>query len=85
MEIRPNTITALVGLSGAGKSTLISLLDKFYEPQEGQIKLDGIDLKDYNTQYLRYHIGLVLQKTIFSRARFLTISVMAKPMPVWMK
>lgn len=62
MEIRPNTITALVGLSGAGKSTLISLLDKFYEPQQGQIKLDGIDLKDYDTQYLRDHIGLVLQK-----------------------
>jgi len=76
MEIRPNTITALVGLSGAGKSTLISLLDKFYEPQEGQIKLDGIDLKDYNTQYLRDHIGLVLQKnhifqgTIFDNIRY---------------
>lgn len=76
MEIRPNTITALVGLSGAGKSTLISLLDKFYEPQGGQIKLDGIDLKDYDTQYLRDHIGLVLQKnhifqgTIFDNIRY---------------
>lgn len=76
MEIRPNTITALVGLSGAGKSTLISLLDKFYEPQQGQIKLDGIDLKDYDTQYLRDHIGLVLQKnhifqgTIFDNIRY---------------
>lgn len=76
MEIRPNKITALVGLSGAGKSTLISLLDKFYEPQQGQIKLDGIDLKDYNTQFLRDHIGLVLQKnhifqgTIFENIRY---------------
>src|SRR5690554_433198 len=76
MEIRPNTITALVGLSGAGKSTLISLLDKFYEPQQGQIKLDGIDLKDYDTQFLRDHIGLVLQKnhifqgTIFENIRY---------------
>ncbi|WP_180000935.1 MULTISPECIES: ABC transporter ATP-binding protein [unclassified Acinetobacter] len=76
MEIRPNKITALVGLSGAGKSTLISLLDKFYEPQQGQIKLDGIDLKDYDTQYLRDHIGLVLQKnhifqgTIFENIRY---------------
>lgn len=76
MEIRPNTITALVGLSGAGKSTLISLLDKFYEPQQGQIKLDGIDLKDYDTQYLRDHIGLVLQKnhifqgTVFDNIRY---------------
>ena len=76
MEIRPNKITALVGLSGAGKSTLISLLDKFYEPQQGQIKLDGIDLKDYDTQFLRDHIGLVLQKnhifqgTIFENIRY---------------
>ncbi len=76
MEIRPNKITALVGLSGAGKSTLISLLDKFYEPQAGQIKLDGIDLQDYDTQYLRDHIGLVLQKnhifqgTVFDNIRY---------------
>lgn len=62
MEIRPNKITALVGLSGAGKSTLINLLDKFYEPDSGSIELDGIDLKDYDTQYLRDNIGLVLQK-----------------------
>lgn len=62
MEIRPNKITALVGLSGAGKSTLISLLDKFFDPQSGCIELDGIDLKQIDTHYLREHIGLVLQK-----------------------
>lgn len=62
MEIRPNKITALVGLSGAGKSTLISLLDKFYEPKQGCIELDGVDLNQIDTQYLRDHIGLVLQK-----------------------
>ena len=62
MIIQPNKITALVGLSGAGKSTLISLLDKFYLPQSGQILMDGIDLKDIDTEYLRDHIGLVLQK-----------------------
>ena len=62
MLIEPNKTTALVGLSGAGKSTVINLLDKFYEPSEGQILLDGIDLKDYDTKELRKHIGLVLQK-----------------------
>ncbi|MEG1235612.1 MAG: ABC transporter ATP-binding protein, partial [Acinetobacter sp.] len=62
MEIRPNKITALVGLSGAGKSTLISLLDKFYQPDAGKIELDRIDLQDIDTTYLRDHIGLVLQK-----------------------
>jgi len=67
MEILPNKITALVGLSGAGKSTIVNLLDKFYEPSTGEILLDGIPLKDYDTQFLRNNIGLVLQKNhIFS-------------------
>jgi ABC-type multidrug transport system fused ATPase/permease subunit len=67
MEILPNKITALVGLSGAGKSTIINLLDKFYEPTSGEIFLDGINLKDYDTDFLRNNIGLVLQKNhIFS-------------------
>ena len=62
MRIEPGKITALVGLSGAGKSTIVNLLDKFYEPQVGTITLDGVDLKDYDTHYLRENIGLVLQK-----------------------
>ena len=62
MKIEPGRITALVGLSGAGKSTIVNLLDKFYEPQVGTITLDGVDLRDYDTQYLRENIGLVLQK-----------------------
>ena len=76
MLIQPNKITALVGLSGAGKSTLISLLDKFYQPASGQIKLDGIHLEQIDTQYLRDHIGLVLQKnhifqgSIFENIRY---------------
>ncbi|MGV0752041.1 ABC transporter ATP-binding protein [Empedobacter brevis] len=62
MIIQPNKITALVGLSGAGKSTIINLLDKFYQPNSGKILLDGIDIEEYNTQFLRDNIGLVLQK-----------------------
>lgn len=62
MVIKPNEITALVGLSGAGKSTIINLLDKFYQPSKGTIYLDGVDLADYNTTELRKRIGLVLQK-----------------------
>ena len=62
MTIEPNQITALVGLSGAGKSTIVNLLDKFYEPQVGTITLDGVDLRDYDTKFLRDNIGLVLQK-----------------------
>ncbi|WP_245546844.1 ABC transporter ATP-binding protein [Pseudopedobacter saltans] len=62
LEIKPNRITALVGLSGAGKSTIINLLDKFYRPQKGSILLDGVSLDDYDTRFLRNQIGLVLQK-----------------------
>ncbi len=62
MHIPAGKITALVGLSGAGKSTVVNLLDKFYHPQRGFIKLDGVDLADWDTQWLREHVGLVLQK-----------------------
>ena len=62
MTIKPGRITALVGLSGAGKSTIVNLLDKFYTPQTGEILLDGVDLRDWDTHYLRDNIGLVLQK-----------------------
>jgi ABC-type multidrug transport system fused ATPase/permease subunit len=62
MEILPGHSTALVGLSGAGKSTLINLLDKFYQPDSGEILLDGVPLEEYDTTFLRDNIGLVLQK-----------------------
>ena len=62
MTIDSGKITAFVGLSGAGKSTIVNLLDKFYEPDCGSITLDGVDLKEYDTHFLRENIGLVLQK-----------------------
>ncbi len=67
MTIEPGKTTALVGLSGAGKSTIVNLLDKFYAPNSGTITLDGIPLREWDTQALREQIGLVLQKNhIFS-------------------
>ncbi len=62
MHIPSGKITALVGLSGAGKSTIVNLLDKFYHPQEGTITLDGVELRQWDTQWLRDNVGLVLQK-----------------------
>ena len=62
MHIERGKITALVGLSGAGKSTIVSLLDKFYHPGKGSIRLDGVELRDWDTHWLRDNVGLVLQK-----------------------
>lgn len=62
MKIESGKITALVGLSGAGKSTVLNLLVKFYNPDSGTIKLDGVDLREYDTHFLRENIGMVLQK-----------------------
>ena len=62
MKIESGKITALVGLSGAGKSTIVNLLDKFYSPQKGTITLDGVPLSDWDTEWLRENVGLVLQK-----------------------
>ena len=62
LTIPSGKITALVGLSGAGKSTVVNLLDKFYHPDSGSIMLDGKELREWDTQWLRDNVGLVLQK-----------------------
>lgn len=53
--------TALVGASGSGKSTIIGLLERWYQPSSGSIQLDGMEVSDYNTKWLRTRIRLVQQ------------------------
>lgn len=62
LEIRPGEMIGIVGRSGAGKSTLAALIPRFYDPTEGSIELDGIDLRKVDLQALRAHIGMVLQE-----------------------
>lgn len=58
---------ALVGTSGSGKSTIISLIERFYDPLDGCLKLDGVDIRELNLKWLRSQIGLVSQEpTLFS-------------------
>lgn len=63
LSARPGDVVALVGPSGAGKSTLMSLLTRFYDPVEGSVQLDGIDLRDLRLAALRQEIGIVFQDT----------------------
>ena len=62
LDIRAGDITAFVGDSGCGKSTVIQLVQRFYDPDEGKIYLDGVDLKEYNVQWLRSQFGYVGQE-----------------------
>ncbi|OLC13748.1 MAG: hypothetical protein AUH29_12035 [Candidatus Rokubacteria bacterium 13_1_40CM_69_27] len=62
--IGPGTRVGIVGASGAGKSTLISLLTRFYDPSEGQILLDGVDLRDFRLEDLRRQFALVPQDPV---------------------
>jgi len=60
-SISPNKVTALVGSSGSGKSTIVGLLERWYDPLSGQVTIDGIDIRQLNTKWLRSSIRLVAQ------------------------
>lgn len=63
LKINAGDTVAIVGPTGAGKTTLVNLIMRFYEINEGTIKLDGVDTKDYKRNILRGSIGMVLQDT----------------------
>lgn len=62
--IQHGRIVALVGGSGSGKSTVISLIERFYDPQDGVVLIDGINIKQFQLRWLREKIGLVSQEPI---------------------
>ena len=63
-EIPPGTRVGISGATGAGKTTLVSLLTRFYDPTEGQILLDGIELRDYKLADLRNQFAIVLEEPV---------------------
>jgi ABC-type multidrug transport system fused ATPase/permease subunit len=79
LAVKPGNVVALVGQvsdclcvfmyscneqSGCGKSSIVSLLLRFYDPQNGTVKLDGTDIKDLNVRWLRQQIGIVSQEPV---------------------
>lgn len=64
LQVKAGEVVAIVGSNGAGKTTLINLLARFYDPQEGCVKIDGNGLKGYNLDSLRNQIGLVTQESV---------------------
>jgi ATP-binding cassette subfamily B protein len=60
-SLAPDERIALVGENGAGKTTLVKLLARLYDPDDGQILLDGVDLRDYDLESLRKNIGVIFQ------------------------
>lgn len=69
LELKPGQITALVGLNRSGKSTCVKLLERFYQPQSGEILLDGKPLQNYKDQYLHDKISVVSQDCVlFARS-----------------
>jgi len=63
VEIKPGQKVAIVGPTGAGKTTIVNLLMRFYDPDEGIIKLDGVDTKQISRHNIRRNFGMVLQDT----------------------
>ncbi|PFX21918.1 Multidrug resistance protein 1 [Stylophora pistillata] len=64
LSVQKGQKLALVGSSGCGKSTVVSLLERFYDAQEGEVAIDGNNVRTLNIQWLRFHIGIVSQEPI---------------------
>lgn len=63
-EAKPGETTAIIGGTGMGKSTIVNLIPRLYDVTEGQVLVDGIDVRDYDTEVLRSKIGFVPQKAV---------------------
>ncbi|WP_127531554.1 ABC transporter ATP-binding protein [Paenibacillus kobensis] len=68
LDVQPGEVIAVLGATGSGKSSLIALLSRFYDATDGTVRIDGIDVRDYNLESLRRSIGIVPQETFLFSA-----------------
>ena len=66
-KVAPGQFVGIVGPTGGGKSTIVSMIPRFYDPSDGRVLIDGVDLRDFTLQGLRGQIGFVLQDTVLFR------------------
>ena len=64
LTIEPGSVVGIIGSTGCGKSTLVSMIPRLYDPDEGEILVDGVNVKDYSLYNLREGVGMVLQKNV---------------------
>ncbi len=79
LDIRPGEMIGIVGHSGAGKSTMINLLMRLYDPDQGRITINGVDLRDMSPEHLHENIGVVFQDTFLFAGSFYDNIAYAKP------
>ena len=64
LTIEPGTVVGIIGSTGCGKSTMVSMIPRLYDPDEGEVLVDGVNVKDYSLYNLREGVGMVLQKNV---------------------
>jgi ATP-binding cassette subfamily B protein len=79
LEIQPGEMIGIVGRSGAGKSTMINLLMRLYDPSQGRITINGVDLRDMSPEHLHENIGVVFQDTFLFAGSIYDNIAYAKP------
>jgi ATP-binding cassette subfamily B protein len=79
LDIKPGEMIGIVGRSGAGKSTMINLLMRLYDPSQGRITINGVDLRDMSPEHIHENVGVVFQDTFLFAGSFYDNIAYAKP------